>query len=113
MAGPEDVEQVVVRDLLGVELDENGLGVPGASGADALVGWVIGGAARISDFRRDDSRGVAELRLDAPESPGCKDRKIVPMGPCVGESSRLRAHSRRRLVAACEHGGQTGQREGK
>ena len=54
------------------------------AGADALVGWIVRVAARVSDFGRDDSRDVAELRLDAPESPGGEDRKIVTMSLGIG-----------------------------
>ena len=49
VVGPEDVEQLLVGDAVGVVLDLDDLGVAGAVGADVLVGGVGEGAAHVAD----------------------------------------------------------------
>ena len=49
VALPEDRQQLRIRDLGGVELNFDCLGLAGRSGADLLVGRINLGAARVPD----------------------------------------------------------------
>src|SRR6476646_770470 len=60
---PEELEQLLVARLLGVEDDQDGLGVAGGAGADLLVGGVRRLAAGVADRRRVDARGLPEDAL--------------------------------------------------
>ena len=65
---PEEVEQLVVGDLLGVVLDLDRLGVAGRVGADVVVGGVVGVPAGVADAGAGDAGDLPERRLDAPEA---------------------------------------------
>ena len=65
---PEHLEQGVVGDFRRVEHDEDHLIVPGAAGADVLVGRVGRVATRIADRRGPYARGFPELAFGAPET---------------------------------------------
>ena len=69
---PEDVEQLVVRDPVGVVGDLDHLGVTGLVRADVLVGRVFHLAAGVADARRGHSVELTERRLDAPEAAGAE-----------------------------------------
>src|SRR4029079_7746924 len=69
---PEQVEQLVVRDLLGVVGDLHGLSAAGRVGADVVGGGAIGVAAGVADAGGADAGNRPERRLDAPEAPGCE-----------------------------------------
>src|SRR5437899_148939 len=72
MRVPEDVEQLLVRDLLGVEGNLDRLGVACRVRADLLVGRILGAPAGVADAGPRDARSPAEVRLDTPEAPCCE-----------------------------------------
>src|SRR5690349_19129193 len=65
---PEDLQQLVEPDLLGVVGDEHDLRVTGAPAADLLVGRVRGRAAGVADGRAVDAGRLPEHALRAPEA---------------------------------------------
>src|SRR5205085_9953299 len=70
--GPEDVEELLVRDLLGVGRDLDDLGVAGRVRADVLVARVRKRAALEPDLRLHRALDLAERGLDAPEAAGAE-----------------------------------------
>src|SRR5215218_4614731 len=80
MSLPEHREQVPVRDLLRIEDDEHGLGVPGTAAANLLVGRVRREAARVADHRRVNAADPPELTLGPPEAAETKDRGARTLG---------------------------------
>src|SRR5919199_260414 len=77
---PEHREQVTVGDLLAVEDDEHGLGVPGTSATNLLVGRVRCEAPRVADRRRIDAVDLPELALGPPEAAEAEDRGAHTLG---------------------------------
>src|SRR5829696_8869879 len=80
MGLPEHLEQIPVRDLLRIEDDEHGLGVPGSSAADLLVGRVWGKASRVADCCRVNAVDLPEFTLGPPEAAETKDRGARTLG---------------------------------
>ena len=66
----EELEQVAIGRLLGVERDLDRLGM-GAVVAIGGVGYV---AARVSDSRGEHSGALADQVLHAPKAASCEDR---------------------------------------
>src|SRR5258708_14588837 len=64
----EDLEQVGVGDLLGIEGDEDRLGVAGLARADLLVGRVRSPPAHVSNRRRVDAVQNPEQPLRPPQA---------------------------------------------
>ncbi len=62
--GPVDVKYLLVRDLRGIEIDLNGLGVI----ADTVIRWVLGRSARVANARANDARQNPKLGFGMPES---------------------------------------------
>src|SRR5438477_290545 len=65
---PEDVQELLVRDLLGVVRDLDHLRVSGRVRADVLVGRIVERAALVAGLGLGDTVQLAERRLDAPET---------------------------------------------
>ena len=65
---PEDFEQIVIADDLGIEGNLDHFGVAGAIRANVLIGGVIDLAAGIADRRGFDARQTPERGFDAPET---------------------------------------------
>jgi hypothetical protein len=65
---PEDVEQLLVRDLLRVVDDLDGLGVAGVVVGDLLVGRVDDATAGVAGRHADDADLLLVRRLHAPEA---------------------------------------------
>src|SRR5581483_10520190 len=80
---PEEVEQLLVRDVRRIELDLDRLGMAGRVGADVVVRGTVGVATGVADPGGGDAGNRAERRLDAPEAPGCECRLL-----CHAEQSR-------------------------
>src|SRR5205085_3634555 len=70
--GPEDLEQLLVRDLLRVVGDLDDLRVAGRVGADVLVGRVLERAALVADLCPGYAVELAERGLHAPEAAGAE-----------------------------------------
>src|SRR4051794_3353586 len=68
VALPEELEHLLVAGLLGVEDDEDGLGVAGAPRADLLIARVGRRAARVADRGGPHARRLPEDALGAPEA---------------------------------------------
>src|SRR5207245_10922323 len=73
---PEHGEEPVVGDTGGIVLDLHDLGVPGAPGADVLVGGVPETAAGVADGRRYDALDLLKSGLDPPEAAGSERRLL-------------------------------------
>src|SRR5918994_2406925 len=80
MGLPEHREQFPVGDLLRIEDDEHGLGVPGSCATNLLVGRVRCEAARVADCRRVDAVDLPESTLGPPEAAETKDRGARTLG---------------------------------
>src|SRR5207302_3946624 len=92
----EELEQVPVRGLLGIEDDLERLRVR----AVVAIGRVRNVAAAVPDPRREHARSTPEEVLHAPEAPSGQDRRLacsvhVPPPPC----STNPAHCSRGAVA--------------
>jgi hypothetical protein len=72
---PENLEQIFVANLGGIELDFHSLGVTGAVGADIFVGRIVHLSAGVADTGGDDARNLAEGGLDSPET-ACRKRGL-------------------------------------
>src|SRR5207247_2219635 len=64
----EDLEQLVVAELRGIEADLDHLGVSGPTGAHLLVAGARERAARVSGFHFDHTLERLEHRLETPEA---------------------------------------------
>src|SRR5215813_8444186 len=72
MAVPEDIEQLLIRDLLWIKLNLNGFCMSGSIRTYILVSWVGERAALITNCRRDHTLRLAKRLLDAPKTSCCK-----------------------------------------
>jgi hypothetical protein len=79
MCLPEHREQVPVGNILGVEDDEHGLGVPGTATANLLVGRVRREASRVTYRRRVNTVDLPELTLCPPEAAETEDRSALTL----------------------------------
>src|SRR5215204_2407258 len=68
MGLPEHCEQFPVGDLLRIEDDEHGFGIPGSSAADLLVGRVRCEGTGVADRRRVNAVDLPEFTLGPPEA---------------------------------------------
>src|SRR3712207_3076425 len=73
MGLPEHREQFPVGDLLRIEDDEHGLGMPGSSAADLLIGRVRCEASRVADRRGVNALYLPECTLGPPEAAEAED----------------------------------------
>ena len=80
MALPERPQDVVERDLRGVEHDEHGLGVAGRAAADLLVRRVRRVAARVAGCGRVDAVELPEQALGAPKAAEPDDELLHLLG---------------------------------
>ena len=64
MAGPEDIQEVLVGDLSGIVFDLYRLSVV----AEVMVGGILQGPASIADARPNDAGGAPEPGVGPPES---------------------------------------------
>src|ERR671918_1760898 len=80
MGLPEHREQFPVGELLRIEDDEHGLGVPGSSAANLLVGGVLCEASRVADCCRVNAVDLPEFTLGPPEAAETKDRSARTLG---------------------------------
>ena len=69
---PEDLQEIVVGDLGGIEFHFDGFGVAGAVGANFFIGGILGFAADVADARGDHSGYLAESRFHSPETSCCE-----------------------------------------
>src|SRR5215212_7844239 len=104
MGLPEHREQIPIGDLLRIEDDEHGLGVPGSSAANLLVGRVWGKASRVADRCRVNAVDLPEFTLGPPEAAETKDRGARTLGKGWleerAEHGVLLGNGERRLVPA-------------
>src|SRR6266568_441387 len=75
---PEDVQELLVGDLGGVELDLDRLGMAAAAAADLLVGRALGGPAGVPHGGGDYPGRHPERRLNPPEATPGKQRLLGP-----------------------------------
>ncbi len=78
--GEEDVQDIGVGDLRGVEGDAHHLGVPGVPGAHLLVGGVGGVAAGIAGDDIGDASHLVEDGFEAPETAAGERRRLQAGG---------------------------------
>ena len=69
----EEYGEFFVGGLVGIEGDQDGLGVSGGSGADLLIGGIGGASAGVADGGLDDAGGFLEVVFGAPEAAGGED----------------------------------------
>jgi hypothetical protein len=93
VGGPEYVQQLLIRDLGGIEIELKRLGMI----AEVVVSRVLGAAAGVTDARADDAGQTPELRVGVPEST-------------QGKRGRFRAF--RRVCIDRRHGGRRHRRRG-
>ena len=72
MIVPENFEQVVVADYLGIERDLDNFGVASAIGADIFVSWVVQLTAGVTDLRGFDARQAPKSGFHAPKTACAK-----------------------------------------
>src|SRR5829696_3335983 len=80
MGLPEHCEQFPVGDLLRIEDDEHGLGVPGSSATNLLIGRVRCEAARVADCCRVNALDLPEFTLGPPEAAEAEDSGAHTLG---------------------------------
>src|SRR5262249_53816412 len=90
---PEDLEKLLVRDLRGVVVHLDRLGVARRSGADVLVGRVLRPPALVADRGCENPLDLPEGRLDAPEAS--------PRAACFGHVASTTLSFARGYSAAC------------
>ncbi len=78
MALPEDCQQLLVGDLLGVVIHLDGFGVV----AQVCVRRVLFGSAGIADSGADDSLYQPELGFDTPESAQSERGGFIVLRRC-------------------------------
>src|SRR3712207_3273333 len=104
MGLPEHREQFPVGDLLRIEDDEHGLGVPGSSATNLLIGRVRCEAARVADCCRVNAVDLPEFTLGPPEAAETKDRGTRTLGKGWleerAEYGMLLGNGERRLLPA-------------
>src|SRR5215216_7559638 len=110
MGLPEHREQFPVGDLLGIEDHEHGLGVPGSSAANLLIGRVRCEASGVADCCRVNAVYLPELALGPPEAAETKDCEARTLGKgrlngCAEHGVFLRNGERRMLPAGKSLGG--------
>src|SRR6185295_1919329 len=69
---PENVENLRVRNLLGIEIDLDRLSVV----ADVVIGRILCRAAAVADARANHSRKTPKLGVRSPESPERESRGL-------------------------------------
>src|SRR5215211_3039491 len=104
MGLPEHREQFPIGDLLRIEDDEHGLGVPGSTATNLLIGRVRCEASRVADCCRVNAVDLPEYTLSPPEAAETKDRRPRTLGErwLKGrpEQGMLLGNGERRLLAA-------------
>jgi hypothetical protein len=110
MAGPEDVEQLLIGDDVRIEIDLDRLAVV----AQAVVGGVFPDAAGIAYARADDTLETPELGVGSPESAQAEGGGLdVLRSIAVERWAWLRCHTgngeHARIPFASRQGGHQGQ----
>jgi len=96
---PENVEQVVVADYLGIEGDLDDFGVAGTIRADIFVSGVVQLAAGVADLRGLDSRQTPERGFHAPKT-ACAKGSLLHTSIIMGSLKlRVRNLSKNTLLA--------------
>jgi uncharacterized protein len=80
---PEDFEQFVIADDLGVKGDLDHLGMAGAIRADVFIGGVVQLPAGITDLRGLDARQTPERGFDAPKT-ACTECGLLHVSIIMG-----------------------------
>jgi uncharacterized protein len=88
---PEDFEQVVIADDLGIEGDLDHFGVAGAIRANVFIGGVVDLAAGIADRRGFDARETPKRSFDAPKT-ACTECGLLHASIIMG-SLKLRVRN--------------------
>jgi hypothetical protein len=78
VALPEDLQDPVVADALGIEDDQHDLVVARQARAHFLVGRIRRQPGRVADRGREDSGRLPELALGAPEAAETEHRRLEP-----------------------------------
>jgi hypothetical protein len=71
---PEDIEELIVADDRGIELNPHHFSVPGPVSAHIFVGWIFLRAARVTDGCIRHTSSGPEGRFNAPKTTGAKCR---------------------------------------
>jgi len=77
MEGKEGVQQLLVADLRGVEVEFDDLGVAGLIGANIPVGGLGQRAALITNGHCPNAGNGREGRFDSPKTAGCKGCLLI------------------------------------
>src|SRR5208282_5915294 len=80
VALPEQFQERLIAGDFRVVNDEHGLGVPGASAADLLIGRVGGGTAGVADGGDPDPQRLPEYPLGPPEAAKPEHRLFQALG---------------------------------
>jgi len=72
VAGPKDVQKLLVRDLAGVVVDLDRLSVI----AQVIIRGILFRPSRITDASSNNTGDEPEPGIRTPESPHCKGRRL-------------------------------------
>ena len=86
MVGPEDMEELLVRDLLWVEDHLNHLSVVGVAGADVFVRWVKRATSNVSNRGTNNAALLPELPFCAPKATQTKASELLSITDLVDGS---------------------------
>jgi hypothetical protein len=98
---PEDIEQRVVGNDRGIELDPYDFSVPCRVGTDLRVRWAVATSASVPDFRLLDAANLPKDVLDAPKTSCSKSGRFQITGSVKSncdQSSRARFYLGRGAV---------------
>ena len=73
---PEDGQQLIVRNVPGIIGNANGFGMTSLTGADFVVGRMLGMATGVPNFRDQHPLGLAQCFFNSPEAAGRKNRSL-------------------------------------
>src|SRR5580700_10630285 len=82
--GPENIEQLIVAELLGIKRDLDDFGMAGRIGADVLVAGVFRASAAVADRGVQNAWDAAKRGFNTPETSRakCSDfLHVIP--PCL------------------------------
>src|SRR4029077_9514312 len=91
---PEHLQELVVRDHVGVEDQLDHLGVTGSTGAHLTVCRIVHGASAVAGYPLEHPRDTVEDPLDAPETTGAEGRGF-------GRHGNLHSFFRLRVPTVC------------
>ena len=78
---PKRIEQLFIADGVGIEINLDGLCMTGVIAAHFFIGRVGRCPTAITNSRIDNTANTSEMRLDAPETTGCKCRLLKIHNP--------------------------------